>query len=313
MPESRTVAIVGAGLVGLGWALVFARAGYVVRAYDPSEEVRGRIMSQAEDSLADLREVGLLNDPQAALSRLSVHDTLAGAVEGAFYVQESVFETVEVKTAVSLELDAVIGAGTLVGSSSSGIPASRFTEQCAHRDRFMIAHPVNPPHLVPVVEIVPAPWTATEGVERVVALMHEVGQVPVRLAREIDGFVLNRLQGVLLNEAWALYEDGIASLADIDATIAHGLGMRWSFMGPFETIDLNAPGGIEDYAARLRGLYADMVRTPPRGPWPDEVIAKATRERRAALPAEDLADRRAWRDARLSRLVAFKTSQGLSD
>src|SRR5690606_32679570 len=97
-------------------------------------------------------------------------------------------------------------------------------------------------------------------VEEVSNLMHKVGQVPVRLNREIDGFVLNRLQGVLLNEAWALYEDGVASLADIDATIAHGLGLRWSFMGPFETIDLNAPGGIEDYAARLRDLYAGMIR-----------------------------------------------------
>lgn len=312
MTDSRTIAIVGAGLVGSSWALVFARAGYTVRAYDPSQVVRGRILSWAKESLADLQEVGLVEDPETVLSRLSVHDTLAEAVDGAFYVQESVFETVEAKTAVSLELDSVIGADTLVGSSSSGIPASRFTEDCPNRDRYMIAHPVNPPHLVPVVEIVPAPWTRAEGVEQVAALMRAVGQVPVRLTREIDGFVLNRLQGVLLNEAWALYEDGIASLADIDATIAHGLGLRWSFMGPYETIDLNAPGGIEDYAARLRGLYAGMVRTPPRGPWPDAVIAKATEERRAALPAEDLAERRAWRDSKLSRLVAFKTSQGLT-
>ncbi|WP_435988472.1 3-hydroxyacyl-CoA dehydrogenase [Sulfitobacter sp. SH24] len=312
MNKNRSIAVVGAGLVGSGWALVFARAGYSVRAYDPSETVRAGILTWARDSLNDLVQAGLVDDDQLAiLARISVHETLAEAVEGVFYVQESVFETVEAKTAVSLELDTAIGEGVLVGSSSSGIPASQFTEACKNRACFAIVHPVNPPHLVPVVEIVPAPWTEPSAVDRIAALMEEVGQVPVRLTQEINGFVLNRLQGVLLNEAWALYEDGIASLADIDATIAHGLGLRWSFMGPFETIDLNAPGGIEDYAARLRDLYASMVRTPPPEPWPDAVISRAAEERRAELPLADLSDRRAWRDARLSRLVAFKKNQGL--
>lgn len=311
MAAPQTIAIVGAGLVGSGWALVFARAGFRVKAYDPAPEVRAGILPWARESLADLAEVGLVSDAEAILARISVHDDLAAAVAGAVYVQESVFETVAAKTEVSLALDAVIGPQTIVGSSSSGIPASQFTEGCRQRARFMIAHPVNPPHLVPVVEIVPAPWTAPEAVAQVVDLMRAVEQAPVRLTREIDGFVLNRLQGVLLNEAWALYEEGIASLADIDATLSQGLGLRWAFMGPFETIDLNAPGGIADYAARLRGLYAGMLR-PARGPWPDAVIARATDERRASLPAADLAQRRAWRDAKLSRLVAFKKSQGLS-
>ncbi|WP_435171346.1 3-hydroxyacyl-CoA dehydrogenase [Falsirhodobacter sp. 1013] len=311
MPGRAPIAIVGAGLVGSGWALVFARAGYAVRAYDPSPDVRMRILPWAQVSLAELEQAGLIETPDAILSRITVHDTLAEALIGVSYVQESVFETIEAKSAVSRELDALIGPEVIVGSSSSGIPASRFTENCAHRERFLIVHPVNPPHLVPVVELVPAPWTDPAAVESVSARMLEVGQVPVRLTREIDGFVLNRLQGVLLNEAWALYEEGIASLADIDATIAHGLGLRWSFMGPFETIDLNAPGGIEDYAARLRGLYAGMVRMPPPGPWPDAVIARAADERRAELPVENLANRRAWRDARLARLAAFKKFQGL--
>ncbi|MCA9319016.1 3-hydroxyacyl-CoA dehydrogenase [Candidatus Saccharibacteria bacterium] len=313
MTADRKIAVVGAGLVGSGWALVFARAGYSVQAYDPSAEVRGRLTSWAEKSLHELESAGLVSESGDILSRISVLDTLADAVDGVFYVQESVYETVQAKTEVSLALDAVIGSDTIVGSSSSGIPASQFTSECSNRERFMIAHPVNPPHLVPVVEIVPAPWTLEPAVERVSDLMRDVGQVPVRLTREIDGFVLNRLQGVLLNEAWALYEEGIASLADIDATIAHGLGLRWSFMGPFETIDLNAPGGIEDYAARLRGLYAGMVRTPPPGPWADEVIRKAAQERRAILPADELAERRAWRDAVLGRLAAFKKSQHLTD
>lgn len=311
--DRSPVAIVGAGLVGSGWALVFARAGFPVRAFDQSAETRERMLPWAARSLDELAAAGLVDAPQEILARISIHDTIEDALDGAFYVQESVYETVEAKTGISLAIDAAMGGACIVGSSSSGIPASRFTEKCSNRSRFLVAHPVNPPHLVPLVELVPAPWTAPEAVDRVSALMRDVQQVPVRLTREIDGFVLNRLQGVLLNEAWALYEDGIASLADIDATIAHGLGLRWSFMGPFETIDLNAPGGIEDYAARLRGLYAGMVRQPPRGPWPDPVIEKATSERRAALPVEKLADRRAWRDAILGRLTAFKKNNRLAD
>ncbi len=170
---------------------------------------------------------------------------------------------------------------------------------------------MNPPHLIPVVELVPAPWTDEGVVDFVANLMDEIGQKPVRLTQEIDGFVMNRLQGVMLNEAWALYEDGIASISDIDVAISHGLGPRWAFMGPFETIDLNAPGGIEDYAYRLRDLYTGMVREP-RG-WSDEAIKKATDERRSILNAENLADRRAWRDAMLGRLAVFKKSQSLID
>lgn len=313
MTQDRPVAIVGAGLVGSGWALVFARAGYRVNAYDPSPEVRARVLPWAQASLDELARAGLVQDAQAILARITVHDTLKTAVADAFYIQESVFETVAAKTEVSLAIDALMAPDAIVGSSSSGIPASKFTETCTNRAQFLIAHPVNPPHLVPVVELVPAPWTDPSAPGTVADLMRKVEQVPVTLTREIDGFVLNRLQGVLLNEAWALYADGIASLADIDATIAHGLGLRWSFMGPFETIDLNAPGGIEDYAARLRSLYAGMVRVPPPGPWPDAVIAKATAERRAALPAEKLAERRAWRDGVLGRLISFKKTNRLAN
>lgn len=306
--SSNIVAIVGAGLVGSGWAIVFARGGHQVRVFDPSPEVRGRVMDWARESLRDLASNGLIDDPATVLGRIAVVDTLEAALDGASYIQESVFETVDAKTAASLAIDALMDADAIVGSSSSGIPASHFTQDCRNRGRFVIAHPVNPPHLVPVVEIVPAPWTSDGVVDTVGDLMTAAGQAPVRLTREIDGFVLNRLQGVLLNEAWALYEEGIASLEDIDATISQGLGLRWFFMGPFETIDLNAPGGIDDYAARLRGLYAGMVRIPPPGPWSDAVIKKATAARRAKLPAEDLAARRAWRDQTLARLAALKKS-----
>ncbi|MBP2551100.1 3-hydroxyacyl-CoA dehydrogenase [Neorhizobium galegae] len=307
----KTVAVVGAGLVGSGWGIVFARANYHTRLFDPSASVRDGILPWAERSLGDLAEAGLIENPADVLSRLTVTDTLEEALDGASYIQESVFETVEAKKKVSLAIDAVMQPSAVVGSSSSGIPASRFTEGCRNRGRFLIAHPVNPPHLVPVVELVPAPWTDADATIAARDLMQAVGQAPVTLTREIDGFILNRLQGALLMEAWALYHDGYASLADIDATISHGLGLRWSFMGPFETIDLNAPGGISDYASRLGPMYAGQVRHPPPGPWAAETVARAETERRAAIAAGDLAKRRDWRDRMLTRLAAFKKDAGL--
>ncbi len=307
MAGIERVAIVGSGLVGSGWAIVFARAGMTVRVFDGDASIRAAVAGHIAASLAELQGIGLVDDVDAVLGRISVADTLAEALADADYVQESVFERTDVKTAVSLEIDRAMRPAAIVGSSSSGIFASAFTAGCTNRGRFLIAHPVNPPHLVPVVELVPAPWTDPEVVPAVRDLMDRVGQEPVVVNREVEGFILNRLQGALLNEAWALFEAGYATAADIDKTVSHGLGYRWSFMGPFETIDLNAPGGVADYAARLGPLYHAVAqdRTEPR-PWSQDLIDRVTAERRAALPADGLAGRRAWRDRKLMHLVAHK-------
>jgi 3-hydroxyacyl-CoA dehydrogenase len=210
-----------------------------------------------------------------------------------------------------LAIDEIIDPDVAVGSSSSGIPASAFTEDCRNRGNFLVAHPVNPPYLVPVVELVPSPWTAPQTVERVDSLMSGAGQVPVRVHGEVEGFILNRLQGALLREAWALFEEGYASAADIDRTVSHGLGLRWSFMGPFETIDLNAPGGVRDYAERLGDLYLSIAksRTEPKA-WDDDLIKRVEEERRDTLPLQDLPSRCSWRDRRLMALAAHKKCSG---
>jgi 3-hydroxyacyl-CoA dehydrogenase len=140
--------------------------------------------------------------------------------------------------------------------------------------------------------------------------MEDVAQVPVELTREIEGFLLNRLQGVLLMEAWRLVEDGYATVEDIDRTMKYGLGLRWSFMGPFETIDLNAPGGIADYAKRLGPLYQRIAAsTREHHVWSPELISEVERQRRMILPADDLTRRMAWRDERLIALAAHKRQQ----
>jgi L-gulonate 3-dehydrogenase len=301
------VAVVGTGLVGSGWAIVFARAGCEVSLYDQASGAAARARDLAAANLQELARHGLVGDPAPILARIAVAADLASAVEGAVYVQESVFEQIPVKQAAFAALDKVVGPQTVIGSSSSGIPASAFTGGLGCSARSLIAHPINPPYLAPIVELVPAPWTAPEAVAFTRALMERVGQAPVVVTREIEGFLLNRLQGVLLMEAWRLVEEGYATAEDIDKTVKHGLGLRWSFMGPFETIDLNAPGGVADYARRLGPLYASIAasRTEHRA-WDEPLIETVERQRRALLPADKLRDRAVWRDGRLMALAVHK-------
>ena len=310
------VAVVGAGLVGAGWAIVFSRAGYPVRLYDGDASIRERALVGIRANLDDLESFQLIESAQAVIDNILVCDSLEDAVSGVSYVQESVFETVLVKSEITAALDAACDEHVVIGSSSSGIPASAFTEDLEGRHRCLIAHPVNPPYLVPLVELVPAPWTDSAVVQSTHDLMTAVGQAPIRIEREVEGFVLNRLQGALLNEAWALFEEGYASAEDIDKTVSEGLGLRWSFMGPFQTIDLNAPGGIADYAERLGPLYHSVAqsRTEPK-PWSKDLIQDVESERRKDLSEQDLASRREWRDRRLMALAAHKnkTSKDIGD
>lgn len=273
--EIENVGIVGAGLIGSSWATIFSAAGLRVRLFDANPVTLKAAPLAIDRNLAMLRDSCLLA-ADVELGPVHVCQTVEDAVRGVDYVQESVLETVEVKAAVCAEIDAAIGPNCLVGSSSSGIPASAFTEKLKNRERFFVVHPVNPPHLIPLVEIVPAPWSDPAHIPQLRAFLITIGQEPIVVNREIEGFVLNRLQGALLNEAWALYADGYASLEDIDRTVRAGLGLRWSLMGPFETINLNAPGGIVDYANRLQPLYHRIAlsRADPQ-PWPETAIARA--------------------------------------
>lgn len=308
--SSTTVAIIGTGLIGKGWAIVFANAGLNVRVFDANAETLGSSTTDIADMLADMQRYDLAGPAEDSLGRITLCTSLADALDGAQYVQESVLETIPVKQAVCREIDAHLQPGALVGSSSSGIPASAFTEDLKNRDRFYVVHPVNPPHLIPLVEIVPAPWSDTSKIAGLRAFLEGVGKKPIVVEREVEGFILNRLQGALLNEAWALYEEGYASAADIDRTVSEGLGLRWSFMGPFETIDLNAPGGIDDYASRLKGLYHSIAqsRTSPNT-WSQGAIDRAKIERRAVLDQADIQKQCSIRDEKLMALVRHKTSQ----
>ena len=307
----RIAAIVGAGLIGQAWAIVFARAGWRVQLHDANAaclpEARQLIVRQ----LQELETQGLLQGAGATAARVNVAQDLAAALQGADYVQESSPERLDVKQVLFRQLDALAPAAAIIGSSTSSIAASLYTEDLPGRHRCLVAHPVNPPYLIPVVELCPAPWTSADVVARARDIMQSIAQKPVVVRKEVEGFILNRLQGALLHEAFRLYAAGVASAEDIDTTVKHGLGLRWSFMGPFETIDLNAPGGLADYCARYGGLYQSIgqeQREPPA--WSEALVGAIAQERRAQLPQEDLQARRLWRDERLMQLMRHKHHNG---
>jgi 3-hydroxyacyl-CoA dehydrogenase len=307
----RCAAIIGTGLIGQGWAIVFARMGWTVRLFDVNAAMLAEARALILQQLRELESQGLVKGADTIIERVHVAASLADAVKGARYIQENSPEKVDVKRALFLELDAVAEPDAIIGSSTSSIPASQFTEHLAGRHRCLVAHPVNPPYLIPVVELCPAPWTDAAALEGASDVMTDIGQKPVRVRREIEGFILNRLQGALLHEAFRLAKEGIASAEDIDTTVKDGLGLRWSFMGPFETIDLNAPGGIADYCARYGGLYQSIGADQSECvAWDGALVDALEQERRSLLPQEDLGKRRFWRDEKLMRLMRHKQEDG---
>ena len=303
------VAIVGAGFVGRAWAISFARAGHDVMLWDEQEDAPAKALSYIEGVMPDLVANDLLNGDSAAVvrGRMRAATALDDALAGAVYVQENTPENVEIKRGVFARLDAIAGPDTILASSTSAILPSHFTELLAGRARCLVVHPINPPYLIPAAEVVPAPWTDPAVVERTASFLRAAGHSPIVMKRELDGFVMNRMQGALLEEAFRLVEGGYASIEDVDIGIRDGLALRWSFMGPFETIDLNAPGGVRDYCQRYEQIYKRLYpSTQTRADWNGPVLDVIEAERRKALPADRLQAHQAWRDRRLMALAAHK-------
>jgi L-gulonate 3-dehydrogenase len=204
-------------------------------------------------------------------------------------------------------LDGAAAARAVIASSTSALLPSLFTESLAGRARCLVVHPLNPPYVIPAAEVVPSPWTDPNVVLRTADFLRASGHAPIVMKRELDGFVMNRMQGALLEEAFRLVADGYASVEDIDLGLREGLALRWCFMGPFETIDLNAPGGVRDYIERYQSIYSRLFPTMQRRvDWSGPLVNMVEAERRKQLPATALRDRQAWRDRRLMALAAHK-------
>jgi L-gulonate 3-dehydrogenase len=297
MPQ---IAVIGAGLIGRSWSIVFARAGLSVNLTDndPSRLSEAVLAVQQTEAGSTTR----LIKPCA-----SIEEAMSGDIA---LVQECGPELEEVKRALFSALDRIAAPQTILASSSSTIVASRFTSELSGRHRCLIAHPLNPPHLAPIVELCGAPWTSADMIESAGEIYRQAGQVPVVVNREIDGFVLNRLQVALLAEALRLVGDGTISAADLDKTVTEGLGLRWSFLGPFATIELNAPGGIGDYLNRY-GKAFQRITADAAGPevWDHENVERVVRNCNYAPTPAQIAERCAWRDQRLQALREHKQSQ----
>lgn len=289
------ITIIGCGVVGSSWSIVFARAGHTVRIYDPHPDAANAALDFVQQT-----------DPSAAENCRVVPD-LINALADADYIQESAPERLPIKQALYRTLTDIIGLKTIIGSSTSGFPASAFTEGLPYADRCLVVHPINPPHLIPLVELVPSPWTSKTTLALTHELMENLGQSPIQLTREINGFVVNRLQSALLAEAFRLVEDGLCSPKDVDLAVSDGLGLRWCFLGPFGTIDLNAAQGVREYCDNLGPLYYGLAKeqADPR-PWSPALVNKIEKDLRVELPLSDLPQRRYWRDHFLAEIIQAK-------
>jgi L-gulonate 3-dehydrogenase len=305
---NNRVAIIGAGLIGRSWAIVFAGGAFDVALYDVGLDIAEKARGLVTQGLSDLAEQGLIDDPKTAAARVRVATNLADALDAVDLVQENLPESIETKRSIFSELDRLAAPEAILASSTSTIVASLFTQSLKGRHRCLVAHPVNPPHLIPLVELVGTPWTAPEIVAKAKAIYQAVGQAPIIVKREIEGFILNRLQAVLLSEAFRLVEDGYVTPQDLDKTLKDGLGLRWSFMGPFETIELNAPRGIPDYCRRYGASLSALSAADPAiygGENLDRILAQWDK----VLTPDQVAARMRWRDRRLAALRVHNRSQ----
>ncbi|HEV7908861.1 MAG TPA: 3-hydroxyacyl-CoA dehydrogenase NAD-binding domain-containing protein [Pseudonocardiaceae bacterium] len=238
------VAVVGTGVIGASWAAHFLAHGLDVIASDPAADAEERLRADVRAHWPVLEQLGLADD--ASLDRLAFTTEAAEAVAAADFVQENGPEREAVKQTLFALLDEAARPDVVIASSSSGLLPSTIQAGCrAHPERVVVGHPFNPPHLIPLVEVVPGAKTSEEVVERALAFYASIGKRPIRLRQELPGHVANRLQAALWREAYSLVERGVASVSDIDTAISHGPGLRWAVLGPFVNQHLSGgPGGL---------------------------------------------------------------------
>ncbi|XP_038674157.1 lambda-crystallin homolog isoform X1 [Scyliorhinus canicula] len=309
--KKGNILIVGSGLIGQSWAMLFASAGYRITLYDTVEQQVTRAIENIRQQLIELEGTGMLRGALKSKEQMlliSACSDLVQAVEGAIHIQECVPENLELKRKVFRDLDELMNDHVILSSSTSCLLPSKLFTGLKHVKQCIVAHPVNPPYYVPLVELVPHPETHTAVLEQTYALMKDIGQSPVKLAKEIDGFVLNRIQYAIIAESWRLVNDGILSPEDVDLVMSSGLGTRYAFMGPFETIHLNAKGlknYCESYDVGMKRVLSSFGPVPEFSGETMEKIDQAMSQRIPPDP-ESLNARRQCRDSCLAALTKLK-------
>ncbi len=294
------VAVLGTGTIGASWAAFFLSRGLSVAASDPAPGAEAALHRFIDNAWPALEALGLADgaDP----SRIRFHADPVAAVEDAQFVQENAPERLEVKQALFEQIGAVLGPEVLIASSSSFQQPTPMQARCPHPERLLLAHPFNPPHLIPLVEICGGERTSAEAVERAIRFFAALGKHPIRLNKEIHGHVANRLQSALWREAAYLVEQGVASVADVDAAIAHGPGLRWALMGPILTYHLaGGAGGLRHLLDHIGvAQHWPGLGTPTMTPEFEQMLIDGVTAEAGGKGIDELAR---WRDERLVALL----------
>ncbi|HYZ31367.1 MAG TPA: 3-hydroxyacyl-CoA dehydrogenase NAD-binding domain-containing protein [Crenalkalicoccus sp.] len=308
MTEITRVAVIGTGVIGASWATWFLARGLDVSAADPAPGAEAALRRAVAAHWPAMEAMGLA--PGASPDRLSFAAEPEAALEGAGFVQENGPERLEHKRALFARLDAAAPAGVVLASSSSTLLMSEVQSACTrHPERVVLGHPFNPPHLIPLVEVVGGRGTSEAAIASAMAFYAAIGKKPVRLKREILGHIANRLQAALWQEAVHLVQAGVADVADIDTAIAHGPGLRWALLGPFLNLHLSGgTGGIEHLLAHLgpptEAMWRDLGTATLTGGM-DATIAAGVRAELATLDEAAMVRRR---DAVLLELLRLKAA-----
>ena len=262
--RNQKIGVVGGGLMGHGIAYLLAAAGHQVAMFEPSAEIRASLAARLRAI------VDLLADDPALLQRITAHDALAPAVQGAAFVFEAAPEKLPLKQHIFADLEKLTTPDTILASNSSAIPSTEIGRHLAHRERILGTHFWNPPHLVPLVEVVQNEKTSPDVVERTAALLRGAGKTPVHVRRDVPGFVGNRLQHAMKREAIALVAAGVCDADTVDVVVREGFGARTAVLGPMEQSDLVGTNLTLDIA---EVLYADLDRTPGPHPYLRDIVA----------------------------------------
>jgi carnitine 3-dehydrogenase len=304
----QRVAVVGTGVIGISWAAHFLAHGLDVVATDPAPGAEERLRADVAAIWRTVQPVA-----GASLERLSFTADAGAAAAGADFVQENGPEREDVKHRLFAVLDEAARPEVVLASSSSGLLPSVIGRGApGHPERVLIGHPFNPPHLIPLVEVVPGEKTAEEAVEAAIAFYAAVGKKPIRLRQEVPGHIANRLQAALWQEAYSLVERGVATVADIDTAIANGPGLRWAVLGPFLNQHLSGgPGGIAHILEHLGPPTEKWWRDLGQVTLTPELVAKLVAGVDEELAGVDPAELVARRDVVLNALLAAKAQTEL--
>ncbi len=260
--DIKTIGVIGAGTIGSSWASYFLATGRDVHAWDPADGAADKIRAFVENAWPSLETLGVVADG-ASPDRLTVFDKAADAAEAADFIQESAPERLDIKQALYADLEPATRPDVVISTSTSGLLMSELQAGRSHAGRFVLGHPFNPPHLIPLVEVLGGKATDPAIVDWTVDFYNAIGKRAIKVNKEVPGHVANRLQAAIWREAIHLAVEGVASVDDIDAAVAYGPGIRWSLMGPHLTFHLaGGPGGMTNFVEHLG---------PPVASWWDDL------------------------------------------